>query len=291
MKIAFVQDQDPMVFGGGAQLNDRAMIVEGLRRGHDLQIIVPGENEAEFGTPDLAIISNDTALHTGFFDKLIASSVPYAFFVHDYVHLCRHRLYYPMEERCKTLCFLRDRWRPYLEGSKLIVWLSPLHRWAWTWAYPTLKQHPYALIPSAIDPKAFFDLGNERLGVIAVNSDATFKGWPLVRQWALDHPAVPITLVGGSRSDMPKNMTALGAVPYHQMNELYNQHQYFLHLPDRIMPFDRSCAEAYLAGCQVIGNRNVGALSWPWFKKGREEVRRQLALAPKHFWKAMEGVL
>lgn len=294
MKLVWVQDLDPMVMSGGAELNDRAMINTGIRRGHSIQIVVPGLNDYDIGSPDLVLFSNATKVGTQLYDELIKRDVPYAFFVHDYgPQLCRFRLLYPMEERCRNLCYLRERWLPYLQAAKTIVWLSPLHRWAWLWAYPQLSSHRHAMVPSAIDTSLFFDKKQPREGVLAVNSHELYKGWLNVKAWAEEHPEIPVTLVGTDRvpDGGPSNIKAVGAKPYGEMNDWYNKAEMFLHLPDRAGPYDRTCAEAYLAGCRVIGNKNVGAMSWPWFKKGRHEVARQLNMAPKRFWKEIEGAI
>lgn len=72
------------------------------------------------------------------------------------------------------------------------------------------------------------------------------------------------------------------------MAELYNQHTTFLHLASHAMPYDRTCAEAYLSGCAIHSNGLVGALSWPFFKQGRAAVARASARAPAQFWRAVE---
>lgn len=296
MKLAWVNDLDPMVEVGGAQLNDRAMILEGLRRGHDIRIVLPGKNPHDMADVDLAIISRCVGMGVSGYDELTTAEVPFMFFHHDYApQLCRWALFYPMEERCKTLCYLRDRWRPVLERAAKHIWLSPLHRWAWLFAYPNLKQRPFALVPSAVDPTLFPSRGRYPAtgppgGVIAVESGALFKGWENVKAWAEAHPDTDITLVGGApESAPPPNVKHVGYVPNQLLGELYRAHDTFLHLPGTPMPFERTIAEAYLSGCRIIANRNVGALSYSWARPGRARWAYELGRAPLRFWKAVEG--
>lgn len=288
MKIAWFQDLDPHTNGGGAELNDRAMITEGIRRNHDVEVIVAHQNDDVYNKPDLAVFSNSMEFGTAFYDQMKKLEVPYVLFVHDYgPWLCKHRLFYPMEERCKTLCYLRDRWRPYILGAKLVICLSPLHLEAWRFAYPETRDA--ICVPSSVPEGEFFDKGGPRSGACAVHSGLPFKGWPQVRDWAAAHPETPLTLIGPVPGDAPKNVVAAERVPYGGMNDWYNKFETFIHLPDRPMPFDRTVAEAYLAGCKVIGNENVGALSWPAFKDGEQAVRDLLRTAPRAFWEAVEG--
>ena len=292
MRIAFIQDRDPMVDMGGAELTDKTHILAGIRRGHDIQIVIPALNLQELEQPwDLAIMSNSMSLGPEAYEHLAERGVPYVLFMHDYgPQLCKWRLLYSMEDRCRDLCYLRERWLPWLQRAALIIWLSPLHREAWLFAYPQLREHPFTLVPSPVNPDLFYDLHLVRKGVVAVNSSVSYKGAEHVERWAQEHPDSPITLVGGNPENrtLPANVTLQGQVAYHNMNEIYNRHEMFLHLAANVMPFDRVCAEAALAGCRLILNQNVGAGSWPFMHQGRDAIVRALRAAPGQFWAAIE---
>jgi len=49
-------------------------------------------------------------------------------------------------------------------------------------------------------------------------------------------------------------------------------------------------AEAYLAGCEIIGNKLIGALSHSWFKS-RKEVEEHCGNSSKLFWEKIEEAL
>ena len=295
MRILWVQDLDPLVSPGGAELNDRQHIIEGIRRGHEVQVVVPGLNPHDLERPaDLVVVSNSMSLPLAAYDNWRVRRIPWVIFAHDYhPWVCKWRLFYPMEDRCRTLCFLRERWAPILQEARLLIWLSPLHRWAWLYAYPALESHPHALVPSAVDVELFRDLGQPRSGVVMVNSLAGFKGAANVLQWAEVHPGVEITHIGGNQEGraLPPNVRDVGYVGRTQMNEQLNRHETFLHLPSTPMPFDRTVVEAYLAGCAIEANELVGALSWPWFREGREAVRVACRAAPQTFWTEVERCL
>ena len=268
-------------------MTDRSHIFEGIRRGHDLELVLPTSRIA-LGSP--MVISNASAFSLEFFQEAQRQGIAYVWFLHDYTPVCKWRLFYPLAEPCFT-CYLKPRWLPILMGAALIVWLSPLHREAWLQLYPELASRPYHLAPSPVDPNMFRDLGKPRSGVIAVQSLQEFKGRGQVLQWALEHPSTALTIVGNNpipEDDLPPNCTNIPDVPYSEMNALYNRHEVFLHLPESPQPFERTCAEAYLAGCRVMGNALVGALSWPFFHEGREAVTTALRDSPKRFWEAVE---
>lgn len=294
MKIVWLQDLDPMTHPGGAQFNDREKIISGIRRGHDIDIMLPPGDDNRFDKVDATIISNSTAFSTDIF-KAIQEAGPYIYFIHDYSPLCKVRLYYPQQEKCRS-CYRREPWLPVLEGAALRIWLSQLHKDAWMHAMPELSGMPYMLNPSTIDLTQFWDMENERSGTIAVDSGMGFKGRPLFFEWAKAHPGEKITLVGPieqqGQAEVPDNINVLRTVHYSKMNELYNQHVTFLHIPENPMPFDRTIVEALLAGCKVVTNENVGAMSWPEIASGdRKAIIALMEGANGEFWDGVEGVL
>ena len=288
MTISWLQDMDIMSESGGAQLTDRAHFYEGIRRGHDLELITPQSQVNALPTP--VVVSNASLFPLDLFQDLQRSGKPYIFFCHDYWPICKYRLYYPMADLCKS-CYLKERWLPILAGARLIIWLSPLHRESWLWLYPELASVPYHLAPSPVNPGKFRDLGGERQGVVAVDSLADFKGKKHVLKWAAEHPQVRVAFVGPANGAvLPANCRVLGWVPYSEMNQVYNHYEALLHLPQSPSPFDRTTAEAYLAGCRIIGNPLIGALSYPWFTS-REEVANHCRNSPREFWEAVEKVI
>jgi glycosyltransferase involved in cell wall biosynthesis len=290
MKLLFIQDLNPFTETGGAQLNDKSKIVEGLKRGHDINIMLPPGDKSQIDRADAVIISNCTAFSVDIFRDLLDKKKPYLFFLHDYTPICKVRLFFPMLTKCKS-CYRRDTWLEILQESKLLIFLSKLHRDAWLFTCPELRQNKYLLNPSTIDCSQFYDLKQERSGSIAVNSGLDFKGRKVLVEYAEAHPEEQIALVGPVDGPLADNIVLRDAVPYDQMNELYNAYKTFIHLPENPMPFDRTPVEAKLSGCKVIGNKNVGALSWKFMHHGREEIERAMSKANKDFWVAVERAL
>ncbi|MDP3732539.1 MAG: hypothetical protein Q8R31_05940, partial [Candidatus Omnitrophota bacterium] len=128
------------------------MYITGLRRGHDIELIVP-DTMGDSQMDRVAIVSNATAFNP----EYIGSYEKHVWFIHDMANLCKFRLFYPVRKKCKS-CPRKDSWIPLMLKAKLIIWLSPLHRQAWLWSAPELANVPYALIPSAINIADFHDL-------------------------------------------------------------------------------------------------------------------------------------
>lgn len=286
-KVVWIQDFDIITALGGAQLTDRTLFLEGVRRGIDMELATPQTGVHDtYPEGTVMVASNPTWLNVKVFDRFRQLGYPYIYFFHDYWPLCRWRLHYPMSEQCRTTCHTRNEWLPVLMNARMLCWMSPLHRESWLWSCPELADKPYALVPSPVDPQSFYPLGLDRDGVIAVQSLAVFKGRRRVLQWCNVYQDVPVTIIGGNphpEEPLPANVTYIEHVPQHQLNELYNKHKSLLHLPTTPMPFDRTVAEAYLAGCDIIGNDLIGALSYDWWTS-RKSVASHLVDSPHQFW-------
>ena len=294
MRILWTQDFDILTHSGGAQLTDRAHFLEGVRRGHDLRLWNPVSevNEDDLEPEVKVIASNPAFLPPDAFQLMLDRGIPYIWLLHDYLPVCKYRLFYPLRESCKS-CYLKERWLPYLLGSRMIVWLSPLHRNSWLEMCPELESTPYHLSPSPVNPNLFYDIGLTRNGVVAVESLHPFKGRDQVIKWAENHQEVQVNFAGGNphpQVPLPPNCRDIGLMPGNKMNEMYNQYETFLHLPQNPGPFDRTVAEAYLAGCKIIGNELIGALSYDWFTS-RELVAEHCGSSSRLLWEKIEEAL
>ena len=287
MKVAFIQDLDPFTEPGGAQMTDKTHLLYAIRHGHDVEVVLPNADPSALFKSDLVVISNNAAFPIGLFQELQKQQRKYVFFLHDYQNLCRWRLFYPMLDKCKV-CHLKEGWLPILQGAASIIWLSPLHRESWLFTYPELAEHDSSIIPSPVSVTDFFDMKQERHGYIAVHATEEFKGRERFLEYVEQHPEISFTLVGAPPDGLPANVKGIGYVPYSAMNELYNQHQAFVHLPTTTQPFERTIPEALLAGCKIIGNKNIGALSYPEFSQGREAIVKLLKKSSMQFLAALE---
>jgi hypothetical protein len=211
-------------------------------------------------------------------------------FLHDYWGLCKWRLYYPQQEKCKT-CYLKDRFLDLHQNSNLMIWLSPLHRDSWMFTYPELESHEYSLIPSAINLDTFYgtDISPTKQ-ILCVHGGMSFKGINRIREWGEEHPEKQIDIIGNIEGDLPSNFNPIDSIPPNQMGALYRDYESFLHLPTTPQPFERTIAEAYLSGCKIIGNENIGALSYDWFNN-RTKVRQELQKASSMFWQEIEALV
>jgi len=243
----------------------------------------------------LAILHNITLFAREVLLKLLEGK-PYIIHWHDWP--CRHRLFFPAVPRCKS-CPDKPFWSRLISGAKANFFLSPLHHRYMAELYPEVDQNPHELVPSAMDPEPFKSVAARQQNVssddksaLGVNCLYEFKGKQNVVKYAREHPDMQFTFIGendGLTNSMPRNCQYVGPRPYREMPQWYGSHEYFIHLPSTPQPFERTYAEAVLAGRKLIVNKLVGALSWGW--RSREELEKAVSSAPATFFEKLEALL
>lgn len=227
---------------------------------------------------------------------MLAEKFPYVMWHHDFG--CLYRLFFPMEPKCSKCVYLPP-WRQLYKASVLNIFMSPLHFKAWTSVAPELANHPYAFVPSAINPEDYTLKGNvnpKPKTVIGVNCLFGFKGKENVIRYAEEHPELSFTFAGGMEGEtvLPPNCQYIGSKTREELVQLYAQHESLIHIPQNPQPCERIIAEFILANPRgrLIVNDLVGILSYPNVIKGgklnRGEIIRLVSQSPQMFWGVVE---
>lgn len=280
---------------GGAEMSDRKAYIYGLKKDHELSLIVP-ENANQWTTEsaELIIVSNAARYGFQWLFKKIATK-PYIMYLHDYWPLCDYRLFYPMQEKCKK-CKNLEQVKQVLLNSMLNIFLSPLHLESWCFVIPELKDHPHHIHPSPVDLEMFKPMKeikrNPKAGLV-INA-AAFKGAKNTVEYCKNHPEITFTFVGSpvEKIRLPSNCAHIGFVSPMKMPGMFAQANYYVELPDTPQPFNRTVLEARLMEVpHLILNKNIGAASYPWFKKDLTIVRKNIEEAVPKWWDKVLGAM
>ena len=266
-------------------MNDRALFTEGLRREKNLVLV----NTPSLLNSDKSIISNCVNFPPSVLNSALEQEA--VFFFHDYI-FCKWRLFFPGQDKCK-ICKHALEHLALFQKAKGLIFLSPLHERVYLEQFPQLTEIPRALVPSALNTN-LFNSPPEPLKdtVLTINTLLPFKGRENILRFIREHNEFTFTVVGHDPDDttLPKNARFCGLLKYKELIKLFATHEYYVELPETPQPFNRTCAEAKLAGCKVITNSLMGAASYPEFRdKGR--FKDLIDNAPETFWKFIEEVL
>jgi hypothetical protein len=278
--------------GGGGELSERAVITEGIRRGHDIVLCTPNTpSKNSVFKSDLAIIGNASRFSTRYLAQL-SEQQEVVLYIHDFWPLCKHRLFYSALDKCKTTCPHLPFAKKMLLSSSLNIFLSPLHKKMWLRAIPELKDIETYLHVSPVDTKTFVPLDVPKIpnSTLCVNCLLKFKDLENVIQYAKTNPERTITCVGAKEANvrLPPNAIYIGDVSQEEMPGMLAQTEEFLHFPNYIEPCGRTVIEAKLCDAPLRLNKLVGVASFKEFKYNRDRFAAWIAGSARRFWRKID---
>lgn len=184
-------------------------------------------------------------------------------------------------------CFAeRHLVRRLYEASVLNVFLSPLHQAVVERILHLSQRPPAFILKPLIDTQLFHDMGLPRdIENLFVGVISEAKGLDTMRQRFRD---TDIYLVGrvapGTSVDFGHHVDH---VPYDEIPRWMNRAKNFVFLPRWPEAQGRVVAEAALCGCNIVGNENVGALSFDFDLADPSHYQN----TEETFWKRLESLV
>jgi len=274
-KIAWVQDYSKL---GGAELSNMYLVDIGERLGYDIVGITPNNtNTTILESADLIVINNIfefTPERMGAILRCIYEKrIPYVKYDHD------HR-----EMRRKQFA------RQLFTMSRLNIFISPMHLDKMVSVVGEQIRNHSLCLPLAIDTKLFKINKNYKRIKNSVLIPTYKKCGANVNKYIEKNADKSYTFLGNCTFENNYKVKAeiVEKVELGKMVELYNTHEYMLHVPMSFWAGERVYFEAMLCGCKCVTNENVGHVSWNFNKRN---LRGVLDKAPYRFWDKISEVL
>lgn len=317
MLVNYVSFLDPRVYGGGGEMITRRLIEVGASRGHDIRITsARPRREALHTQPDVTLLADmfnyaRTYMSLGAwrsfasrFMEGLSRQRPFVHITTAYADVCNLG-HLPCSgnaaEQCpfKPLplgrqalmrdfsgqCFAtRAMVRHLYQTASLNVFLSPLHKNTTERVLGSPLGNSFILKPT-IDTSLFRNSDQRRdIEYLFVGLICEAKGLAEMRQRFGDSD---IHLIGPKAPDAQLDFGRyLGRIPNGQLPGWMQRARNFVFLPRWPEPQGRVVAEAALCGCNIIGNGNVGALSFHFDLSDPA----QYTDAEAEFWKVVEAI-
>ena len=321
MKVNVISFLNPHVYNGGGEMISRALLKFGSSLGHEIKISSCRPHKRDFfEKPDLSLFidvynSGHTFKSFGawrhFPESFIQSMMSKAPFVHmtnAYTDVC-NLPYIPCsgnnDKNCCEIkselgiakkflikdltdqCFSQHQAPLSLyKESSLNVFLSPLHKKISEGLLSQQTLPPSHIVKPMIDTNRFFNKGLERdIDYLFVGIIGEAKGLNEIRERFRNEN---IWLIGKKSPDAVVDFgTYLDHVPYDAVATYMNRAKNFVFLPRWPEPQGRVVAEAALCGCNIIGNENIGALSFEHDLSNPDEYKN----IEFDFWKRLENII
>lgn len=295
MRINVISFLNPWLYGGGGEMVTRALLETGAQRGHQFRITSARPRErASFRDADFTLaVDLMNGGHTWkslgawrhFGERWLNAAlteVPYVHFTNAYADVCRLP-YLPCSgnrpgSRCSfakdlglgqksllrfrgdTCSALWDSTTELYAGAAMNVFVSPLHQRITYDLLGDISLPPALILRPIVDTTRFKNEHGERdIEFLFVGVVSEAKGLSEMKERFGNR----LTLAGDCHPDAKVDFgTYLGRVDYARVPALMNRAENFVFLPRWPEPQGRVVVEASLCGCNVIGNSNVGALSF-----------------------------
>lgn len=278
-KIIWLADYTVEDHKGGAQQTNETMIRAG-RRKYDIEVMKPDSfDKKKIGKATLVITNNITKFNP---DDLywMTQKIPFVRYEHDYTAVTQNIADGQLFRRSLKNIFLSPL--HYIESCKIFG--------------DNIKRK--VIIQPCVSPSVFnVDKGVERKPqtVIYAGQLCTEKGADEFDQFIKDHPEKKFIVCGWGRDSEKikdnENVEYHESIDHKELVKLYQSSQYFYHRPQWKEPFGRSVVEAYLCGCSLMINENIGAMSFDWNWEDYDLIVRKMNEAPSKFWKVIEDVI
>lgn len=297
MKINLISFLDPTKYSGGGEMITRSLLDEALKRNHDVRIssIRPKNINSVHEKADLSIlvdVFNNAHTLASFgawrsFKKSYISSiienVPFVHLTNAYADVCNLG-YLPCSGASSNPCeFKKDLSlldklitkekglscfsskelvRRLYEESLLNIYLSPLHQNISEKILKLDKNPESFILRPLINTNLFYNKHLVRdIDYLFVGIIGEAKGFNEIKSKFRDKN---IHFIGKIGPNVNLDFgTHHGHVPYEKIPDYMNRAKNFVFLPRWPEPQGRVIAEASLCGCNIIGNENIGALSFP----------------------------
>jgi hypothetical protein len=280
-KIVWLADYTTETHPGGAQITNELIIEEGRNLGFDIDIVdLRNIDLHKIDTKKLYIINNISALYCEYRDKIkeIIDTTKFVRYEHDYLWLAT-----------KDYQFVR---RVFKNAAGIIL-LSPLHKYRHE-VILSMDFDSARLQPSPVELK--IKKTNKNNKAIYLGGIAEHKGINNILKYAVDHPKITIDMYGWVEKQelidsLPNNVNYCGILDKEEVSKELAKYPYLIHMPNWVEPFGRIIIEALFAGCELITNDKIGALSYDWIKCGKiKEIKKRLDEEKTNFWKYIETV-
>lgn len=278
MRINFVSFLHPETFHGGGELDNRMLIEEGRRLGHDIRIGARVSRKylhrimhpvwELHEEPDLWILSDlfnvpeyGLTYRKGFLEAIIGSG-NYVHIDNAYVDVCGKGALPCGGDRslCSGQCSVPLS-RDIYANSLLNVFLSPLHANTINKMFGQEFAAKSFIVRPLVSPALFYNRHLTRdISYLYVGTVSQYKGYRQIKEMFGHEPE--FLFIGKNATGEPLFGKHLEHVDNNRLIDYYNRARNFVHLPAWKEPMGRTIVEAALCGCNIISNENAGACSF-----------------------------
>ncbi|MEZ4858410.1 MAG: glycosyltransferase family 9 protein [Flavobacteriaceae bacterium] len=298
-KILFLHDTN-LATPRGAELTIQQLIKLGQKKKvHvELDYLIDFEKTKNHlkGT-DLIIVNSTTRCNyeVPLLNQIISLKIPYIKVEYDYNFCVRRNILCTVDRNVKSCCHPEKfhLYRNLFSKAALNVFQSPKHFEAHQDFFGEAVANKL-IMPPTVDVEKLSISQEKDEKVIPFFGDLNFlKGGHEFVTYAEQHPEIKFMVYGRNRlrREMPFNISFHDSISNEEVLKILGKTKQFICKPVWPEPSGRLAAEAFLSGCEILGNDRVGTFSFDFYPNDLEKAKKEMLQAPENFWDAIATIL
>jgi len=298
-KILFLHDT-ALTTPRGAELTIKELMALGEVKDYSVQLDYLKDFDRTKGNiskADLIIINSTSRCHfeLELLQHIIAKSVLYVKVEYDYNFCIRRNVLCTVDPKIRSCCH-PDKFhlfRKLFARAAFNVFQSPKHYQTHYEFYgDAISQH--LIMPPTVDTDALQPSDKKDENVIPFFGDLNYlKGGEAYLQYANKHPEQRFIVYGKNRlrRSIPDNVSFHDPISNKEVLKILGRTKKLICKPVWPEPSGRLVAEAFLSGCEILGNDRIGTFSFDFYPNNRDKAIEEMKQAPNNFWDQIEDVL
>ena len=297
--ILFLHDT-PLSTLRGAELTIKQLIVLGEQKGYSIihDSLKNFDKTKDSLTKANFVVVNSTSrceYELKLIKHLIKQSVRYCKVEYDYNFCVRRNILCKVDPKIRSCCN-PDKFhlfRKLFSNAAFNVFQSPKH-----------YQSHYEFYGEAVANKLIMpptvDVDNLHLSEIKDKNTMPFfgdlnylKGGHEFVTFAEENPHIKCKVYGNNRlrRNTPKNIKFKEPISNTEVLKVLGKTNRLICKPVWLEPSGRLAAEAFLSGCEIIGNDRIGTFSFNFYPNNKERAIQEIKQAPENFWNKISEAL
>ncbi|MCK7590249.1 hypothetical protein M0G43_06670 [Subsaxibacter sp. CAU 1640] len=283
----------------GAELTIKQLMEIGEHRNFRVSIDSLKDFEltkTQISKTDLVVISSTSrcSYESDLIEHLLLSETPYIKIEFDYNFCVRRNILCTLDRKIRHCCNTNKfhQFRNLFRGSKLNIFQSPRHYEAHYEFYgEAVSKH--LIMPPTVSIEDLRISETKIENVIPFFGDLNYlKGGHAYLEYAESHPDLSFPVYGRNllRQEVPKNVSFHDAIPNGTVLEILGKTKTLICQPVWPEPSGRLAAEAFLSGCEIIGNDRIGTFSFDFYPNDKPKAITEMKQALSNFWNEVEGI-
>lgn len=298
-KVLILHDTD-LNTPRGAELTIQEIIQHPLAKAFDIRVDLLKnfeQTQAAITQSDVVILNSSSRCRyeLELIDFLITSQKKYIKVEYDY-NFCVRRNVLCLQNRAIRNCCNTEKYRKYRQlflQSAFSVFQSPKHLELHQKFYGAAIQDNL-IMPPNVQIQHLQTKTNKRKCFMPFFGELNYlKGGDAFIEFALQHPDYRCEVYGNNKlhREIPSNVVFKAPIENKKVLEILSETEALLCKPVWPEPSGRLAAEAFLSGCRLITNENLGTASFDFYPDNPEKAKRAIAESIPSFWQKVSQII